>query len=163
MKLYSVLRHLWAKSRNSSKYINIYFKTWEWLLWLNSIISIRSEFKSICLNISTTSASPIKDLKYIYIFFFSLRQTPWHVNTTTSHHSKGLNVHLITVENTLKVQQQEDERKAPDTAGERWDSQSIGLLLGGLLLKPNPSSSCWRFCINLHLFQRDCRKPPKIT
>lgn len=72
---------------------------------------------------------PIKDLKYIYVYI--LRQTPWHVNTTTSHHSKGLNVHLITVENTLKVQQQKDERKAPDTAAGCWESQSIELLLGG--------------------------------
>lgn len=27
IKFVSILRHLWAKSRKSSKYINVYFKT----------------------------------------------------------------------------------------------------------------------------------------
>lgn len=150
IKFASILRHLWAKFRISSKYRNVYFKTWEWLLWLNLIISIRSEFKSIGLNIRTTSASPLKlsspaDTMACEHNHF----TPQQRFKCTSDHCRK----------SLKVQKRSERSvKLPESS----DGTRNAIIVGGgfshtdpLLDKQNPSSICWLSFINSHLFQRD--------
>lgn len=51
--------------------------------YVNTIF-IRGKSKIISLNIKYHKLFLNKDLK----LFFCSSQTPWHVNTTTSHHSK---------------------------------------------------------------------------